>query len=106
MRKEMQEIVKLLRRIVRVLNTEKTTKLTLEEASKYTGLKESYLYKLTSWKLVKYYKPRGKKVYFKKRDLDKYIFSNPIRSNDQLAREVINYVVNKDIKRKGGYNGN
>jgi excisionase family DNA binding protein len=50
--------------------------LSLEEASEYLSLSKSDLYKKTSQKTLKHYKP-GKHIFFKKADLDSFILSNP-----------------------------
>ena len=51
-----------------VLNKET---LTLKEAAKYLDLSCSHLYKLTYSKQIPHYKPRGKNVFFERRELDK-----------------------------------
>lgn len=51
--------------------------LTLEEAVLYTGLSKHTLYKLTSQKKITYYKPGGKKIIFRRKDIDDFIFANP-----------------------------
>ena len=40
--------------------------LTLPEAADYLGLSKSYLYKLTSKKILPHSKPLGKKLFFKR----------------------------------------
>jgi excisionase family DNA binding protein len=49
---------------------------TFQQACRYLSLKPSYLYKLTSLKKIPFYKPSGKKLYFKRKDLDKWIYGN------------------------------
>ena len=53
------------------------TILTAEEASEFLGLKPSYLYKLTSDKKIRFFKPLGKLIYFKKEDLETFLLRNP-----------------------------
>jgi excisionase family DNA binding protein len=43
----------------------------LEEAADYLGLARSFLYKLTS---QGHYKPGGGRLYFRREDLDAYLF--------------------------------
>jgi excisionase family DNA binding protein len=50
--------------------------LTLAEASKFTGLSKSFLYKLTSQRQIPFYKLGVKLIYFKKSDLEAYLLSN------------------------------
>ena len=75
----MEEIIKRLNAIERKLNELAILKketLTLKEAAKYLDLSCSHLYKLTYSKQIPHYKPRGKQVYFEKRELDKWLLQN------------------------------
>jgi excisionase family DNA binding protein len=67
------------------------TILTFSEASEYTGMSKSYLYKLTSTKKISYSKPNGKIIFFEKEDLDKWMMSNKIMSiQDIKERDQFN----------------
>jgi excisionase family DNA binding protein len=59
------------------LNIAVKTILNAEEASEFLGLKPSYIYKLTSEKKIKFFKPSGKLIYFKKEDLENFLLQNP-----------------------------
>lgn len=61
------------------------------DASVYLNVSKSYLYKITHFKIIPFYKPNGKKIYFKKTDLDNWLFRNRIKSNDEIEQEAINY---------------
>ena len=50
--------------------------LNLKEAARYLNVSCSHLYKLTYSKQIPHYKPRGKQVYFEKRELDKWLLQN------------------------------
>lgn len=52
------------------------TILSVEEASEFIGMKTSYLYKLTSDKKIRFFKPQGKLIYFKKEDLEAFLLRN------------------------------
>lgn len=52
--------------------------LTLNEAANYTNLSRSYLYKMTSKNEIPHYKPGGKRLYFSKTELDKWLLSNSL----------------------------
>ena len=60
-----------------LLNTSKPI-LSLPEASDYINLSKSDLYKKTSMKIIKHYKPNNKVIYFRKSDLEDYILSHPV----------------------------
>jgi excisionase family DNA binding protein len=57
----------------------------VNEAAEFLGLKTSYLYQLTSKRLIPFYRP-GRKLYFKKSDLIDWISSH----RQSTVAEVIN----------------
>lgn len=52
--------------------------LTLDEAAQYTGMKKSYLYKLTASRAIPHYKPNGKNCFFRRTELVDWLTANPI----------------------------
>ncbi|EKO3431519.1 helix-turn-helix domain-containing protein [Vibrio fluvialis] len=50
--------------------------MTINECAQYTGLSVSYLYKLTHRKLIPFFKPMGKRVYFKRTEIDLWLLRN------------------------------
>ena len=57
--------------------------LTLEEASLYTGISRSTLYKLTSAHEIPYYKPHGKLILFERMELLAWVRANRIPAKDE-----------------------
>lgn len=55
-----------------------TTKnvLNFEETVEYTGMKASYLYKLTSTGKIPHYKPYGKMLFFRREELEEFLTRN------------------------------
>ncbi len=51
--------------------------LDLNEASKYTGLAKSFLYKLTAKGEIPHYCPNGKKLFFVRKQLREWLLRNP-----------------------------
>ena len=47
--------------------------LTFDEAVEYSGFKKSYLYKLTADNVVPVYRPQGKKLFFKREELERFL---------------------------------
>ena len=47
--------------------------LTFDEAVEYTGFKKSYLYKLTADNVVPVYRPQGKKLFFRREELESFL---------------------------------
>jgi len=73
--------------------------LNLKEAARYLNMSCSHLYKLTSAKEIPHYKPRGKQVYFDKRELDKWLLQNRQKTKAEIEQAAIDYVVVKGGKR-------
>lgn len=62
--------------------------LTFEEGCLYTGLSKSYMYKHTSAGNVPFYKPEGRKIYFRRTDLDNWMLRNRQSSNEEISRKA------------------
>lgn len=62
--------------------------LTFEEGCQYTGLSKSWMYKLTSTGKIPFYKPEGRKIYFKKSDLEDWMLRNRQSSNAEIERKA------------------
>lgn len=69
--------------------------LTTDEACSYLKISKSHLYKLTSQKAIRYFKPNNKTIYFLKNDLIRYILSGEINSNTEIKKEALKYINNK-----------
>lgn len=63
--------------------------LTFKEAANYCGFKESYFYQLTSKKQIPFYKPRGKKIFFKISELQDWLLRGKSESVDALEQNAI-----------------
>ena len=66
--------------------------LTLPAAAEYLGVSKSHLYKLTFSGKITFFKPAGKKIYFKKSDLNSYLFRNRKSSDFELEQKAVDYV--------------
>jgi excisionase family DNA binding protein len=63
--------------------------LTVDEFVAYSGIKKSQVYKLTSQRRLPHYKPPGsRKIFFRKREVQKWLLNNPIRTYEELKEEV------------------
>lgn len=74
------------------MNMEKAY-FTLKEAAAYIGLPVSSLYKMTSKKSIPFYTPTGKKIYFKKSELDDWMNSSRVATNDEIESIAQNAAV-------------
>lgn len=72
--------------------------LTLDEAVQYTGMKKSYLYKLTASRAIPHYKPNGKNCFFRRTELEDWLTTNPVATVADLNGKVQAYcMTNKSI---------
>lgn len=71
--------------------------LTTEEAAAYMGMRKSYLYKLTMNKKIPHYKPMGKVCYFQRTELEAWLLSNRVSTDEELTEKAQDYCT-----RKGG----
>lgn len=90
------ELDERLSRIENMLLSQKTV-LNFEEASVYTGLSKSHLYKLTSTGGVPCYKPTGKKLYFNKEELDDWMLRNKKLSQDEIDDKAENFLMERGL---------
>jgi excisionase family DNA binding protein len=65
--------------------------LTIPEASIYSGIAESYLYKLVSAGKITHSKPGGKCIYFDIDDLNTYLLSNKKLAPAYLSKVALSY---------------
>lgn len=85
------EIKQIADEISRVLILAQKEVLTFAEAAAYTGMKKSYLYKLTASKQIPHYKPAGKNCFFKRTELEAWLTANPVATTDELNAEAQAY---------------
>ena len=85
-----------LSRIEDLLLSQKTV-LSLEEASVYTGLSKSHIYKLTSTGGIPCYKPTGKKLYFDKSELDEWMLRGKKLSQDEIDDKAENFLMERGL---------
>lgn len=81
---------------IKVLLTEKNLQnkeiLTANEASRYLGVVTSYLYKMTCYNLIPHYCPNGRKIYFKRTELDAWMLQNKSSSDNEIDEKAKQYL--------------
>ncbi|ASX25896.1 excisionase family DNA-binding protein [Candidatus Williamhamiltonella defendens] len=78
--------------ITSLLLTQKEV-LTIEECCLYMGLSKAYLYKLTHFRQIPFYKPNGKKIYFKRTEINSWLLNNKSLSDEEMETAAANHVV-------------
>jgi excisionase family DNA binding protein len=66
--------------------------LSLNEAAKFLCASKSFMYKMTSQKLIPHFIPSGKKIYFKKSDLENWLLKNRIPPTSELEADTENFL--------------
>ena len=87
-----------LERIEKLLETQQAMQkqvLNFNDTCIYLELSQSHLYKLTSTGSIPHYKPNGKKLYFKREELDTWLLRNRNNSVDEIEQEAANYLIKK-----------
>jgi len=69
--------------------------LNFNEAAQYLTCSKSYLYKLTHRRLIPCFKPLGKKLFFKRQDLECFLLQKPIKTSKEIEQAAINRIVLK-----------
>jgi excisionase family DNA binding protein len=72
--------------------------LNLNEASTYLDISPSHLYKLTSTRQIPHFCPQGKKLYFKREELEQWLQRNRQVASDEIEKLAADYVIRN--KRK------
>ena len=72
--------------------------LNLNEACAYLDISASHLYKMTSSKSIPHFCPQGKKLYFKRIELDEWLMRNRQSSADEIEKAATDYLIRN--KRK------
>ena len=65
------------------------TVLNFNEAAKYLDVSPSHLYKLTSTKHVPHFCPQGKKLYFKREELNEWLQRNRQTSIEEMEEKTM-----------------
>ncbi|HUM50630.1 MAG TPA: helix-turn-helix domain-containing protein [Chitinophagales bacterium] len=65
------------------------TVLNFMEACEYLDLSQSHLYKLTSARHIPHFCPQGKKLYFRRDELDIWLQRNRQLTNDELEDAAV-----------------
>ena len=62
--------------------------MSVDELAVYLDLSPSYIRKMTHNREIPYYKPNGKKLYFNKEEIDEWVLSSRVMTNEELRREA------------------
>ncbi|MCF8272660.1 MAG: helix-turn-helix domain-containing protein [Flavobacteriaceae bacterium] len=91
-------ITEQLNRIEKMLQEQQTMQkqvLNFNETCNYLELSQSHLYKLTSTGVIPHYKPNGKKIYFQREELDRWLLRNRMNSQDEIEQQAADFLIKK-----------
>ena len=78
-----------------IIGTQKEV-LTSDEAARYLGVSKSCLYKWTMSRQIPHYKPNGKMCYFNRKEVEAWMQSNRVATDDEINQRAQTYL------KKGG----
>jgi excisionase family DNA binding protein len=94
----MDEILKTLTSIEQKLTEQNLLQkeiFTFAEACLYLDLSSSHLYKLTSGNAIPCYCPQGKKLYFRRAELDAWLTCHRNTTANEVEQQAANYIAKK-----------
>jgi len=94
----MDEILKRLEKIEMLMEGQNLVRkdvLNFNETCDYLELSQSHLYKLTSTGTIPHYKPNGKKIYFKRSEVDEWLLRNRTASSEEIENRATDYLIKK-----------
>jgi len=81
-----------------------TNMVGIQRASEITGYSVKYLYKLTSQKRIRHYKPQSGRIFFKIQDLDDFMCRGEVLADYEIEKmaeqKVMEMSERKNKKRK------
>jgi excisionase family DNA binding protein len=84
--------------VLREKSSQQREILNIQQAAEYLSLSRSHLYKLTCNHLIPFYKPTGKKIFFKKIDLDSWMLRNRHATTEEIETASANHLISKPRK--------
>lgn len=67
--------------------------LNFDGACKYLDVSPSHLYKLTSQKQIPHFCPQGKKLYFRRDEIDQWLQRNRQSAADEIDKLATDYII-------------
>ena len=67
--------------------------INFNDACKYLDISASHLYKLTSPKQIPHFCPQGKKLYFRRQEIDEWLMRNRQETTEDIETAAANYLI-------------
>jgi len=91
-------ILQKLELLIKLINSQSMLQkdvLTFKEACLYIEVSQSHMYKLTSSKSIPHFCPQGKRLYFKRTELDFWLLRNRSESRENTDKKAADYLIKK-----------
>lgn len=93
MPKNINERLDTLEQLIREQNIFQKEMLNPEETARYLNVSRSYLYKMTSRRMIPHYCPNGKKLFFKRTELDQWMQANRKKTRNEVETAAVGYTL-------------
>ena len=67
--------------------------INFNDACKYLDISASHLYKLASQKQIPHFCPQGKKLYFRRQEIDEWLMRNRQETAEDIETAAANYLI-------------
>lgn len=94
----LKDIYEKLDNIETIVSINKKDILTPDETAKFLGVAKTTLYTMTSKRLIPYYKPSYKMVYFKKKEIENWMLQNRVDTRDEVDLQAEIYIQKHPLK--------
>jgi len=72
--------------------------LDFNDACQYLKLSSSHMYKLTSSQSIPHFRPNGKKLYFKRSELNDWLLRNRVDTIAEVEQQAADYRIRSNFK--------
>ena len=72
--------------------------LDFNDACQYLKLSSSHMYKLTSSQSIPHFRPNGKKLYFKRSELNDWLLRNRVDTTAEVEQQAADYRIRSNFK--------
>ena len=83
--------------IEKALNLSKKV-LSFDEVCSYMHISPSHLYKMTSACIIPHYKPTGKRIFFDREELEKWLLTNRVATIEEIDEKANEYLMKHKMK--------
>jgi len=92
-----QNVTNQLTRIEEILKSQNAEVMDFEKTCDYLNVSKSFLYKLTCKNRIPFYKPNGKKIYFEKGELNKWLLKNRIKTSEEIDESADKFILKNNL---------